>query len=82
MVQATKSSAPRYGLAVGDNNGWTYHTELVPRWNPPYASQLACVGIPTSNPLWQEDVLVSCKKLVDNGVTSLSWDQYWTTTAA
>jgi hypothetical protein len=82
VVQATKSNAPRYGLAVGDNNGWTYHTELVPRWNPPYASQLACVGIPTSNPLWQEDVLVSCKKLVDNGVTSLGWDQYWTTTAA
>ena len=82
VLQATKSSAPRYGLAVGDNNGWTYHTELVPRWNPPYASQLACVGIPTSNPLWQEDVLASCKKLVDNGVPSLGWDQYWTTTAA
>lgn len=82
VVQATRSSAPRYGLAVGDNNGWTYHTELVPRWNPPYASQLACVGIPTSNPLWQEDVLVSCKKLVDHGVPSLGWDQYWTTTAA
>jgi hypothetical protein len=82
VVQATKSSAPRYGLTVGGNNGWTYHTELVPRWNPPYASQLACVGIPTSNPLWQEDVLVSCKKLVDHGIPSLSWDQYWTTTAA
>lgn len=82
VVQATRANAPRYGLAVGDNNGWTYHTELVPRWNPPYASQLACVGIPTSNPLWQEDVFVSCKKLVDNGVPSLGWDQYWTTTAA
>ena len=82
VLQATKSSAPRYGLAVGDNNGWTYHTELVPRWNPPYASQLACVGIPTSNLLWQEDVLGSCKKLVDNGATSLGWDQYWTTTDA
>jgi hypothetical protein len=82
VVQATRANAPRYGLAVGDNNGWTYHTELVPRWNPPYASQLACVGIPTSNPLWQEDVLASCKKLVDKGVPSLGWDQYWTTTAA
>ena len=82
VIQATRENAPRYGLAVGDNNGWTYHTELVPRWNPPYASQLACVGIPTSNPLWQEDVLASCKKLVDQGVPSLGWDQYWTTTAA
>ncbi len=82
VVQATRSNAPRYGLAVGDNNGWTYHTELVPRWNPPYASQLACVGIPTSNPLWHEDVLLSCKKLVDHGVSSLGWDQYWTTSAA
>ena len=82
VLQATKSGAPRYGLAVGDNNGWTYHTELVPRWNPPYASALACVPIPTSNLLWQEDVLASCKKMVDKGMPSLGWDQYWTTTAA
>lgn len=82
VVQATTANAPRYGLAVSGNNGWTYHTELVPRWNPPYASALACVGIPTSNQLWQEEVLASCKKLVDQGVTSLGWDQYWTTTPA
>lgn len=82
VVQATTANAPRYGLAVGGNNGWTYHTELVPRWNPPYASALACVGIPTSNQLWQDEVLASCKNLVDKGVTSLGWDQYWTTTAA
>lgn len=82
VLQATKTSAPRYGLAVGDNNGWTYHTELVPRWNPPYASALACVPVSTSNPLWQEDCFISCKELVDKGMPSLGWDQYWTTTAA
>lgn len=81
VVQATSANAPKYGLSVGDNNGWTYHTELVPRWNPPYASALACVGIPTSNELWQKEVLESCNKLVDAGITSLGWDQYWTTNA-
>lgn len=80
VVQANAATAPRYGLHVG-NNSYTYHTEFVPRRNPPYASAYACVGIPPSNPLWQAEVLHSCRKLVDLGVTSLSWDQYWTTTA-
>lgn len=81
VLQANAASAPRYGLKVVDNNGWTFHTDLVPRWNPPYASGFACIPIPISNKLWHEDVLQSCRKLVDLGITSLSWDQYWTTTA-
>ncbi len=35
VLQANTATAPRYGLKVVDNNGWTYHTEMVPRWNPP-----------------------------------------------
>lgn len=81
VLQASAENAPRYGLQVSGNNGWTFHTDLIPRWNPPYASALASVGVPTSNKLWQEEVLQSARKLVDLGVTSLSWDQYWTTTA-
>jgi len=79
VCQATAEQAPKYGLRVTDNNGWTYHTELIPRWNPPYATTFACVGIPVTNELWRKDVLASCRKLVDMGVHSLGWDQYFTT---
>lgn len=79
VCQANSEEAPKYGLAVTDNNGWTYHTELVPRWNPPYATGYACVPIPVTNELWIRDVLASCNKLVDQGITCLGWDQYFTT---
>jgi len=79
VLQANPETAPRYGLKVTDNNGWTYHTELIPRWNPPYATAFSCVPVGPLNPKWQEDVLAGCKHLVDIGIDSLSWDQYWTT---
>lgn len=78
IVQANAAEAPKYGLKVTDNNGWTYHTELIPRWNPPYATGLACVGIPVTNELWRKDVLASLKSLVDQGIPSVGWDQFWT----
>ncbi len=64
-----------------DNNGWTYHTELVPRWNPPNATGFACVPIPTDNPLWQKDVLAGAQHLIDSGIGSLGWDQFWSTSS-
>lgn len=79
IIQANPETAPRYGAKVTDNNGWTYHTEMVPRWNPPYATGYSCVQIGPLNPKWHEDVLDGCKRLVDIGIPSLSWDQYWTT---
>ncbi|HEX2924618.1 MAG TPA: hypothetical protein VHS28_11410 [Chloroflexota bacterium] len=79
VIQANPESAPRYNLKVTDNNGWTYHTEMVPRWNPPYATGFSCVQVGPLNKLWHEDVLAGCKHLVDLGVNSLSWDQFWTT---
>lgn len=79
VLQANTETAPRYGLKVIDNNGWTYHTELIPRWNPPYASGFACVPIPTNNALWQSDVLAGAKHLIDSGIPSLGWDQFWST---
>jgi hypothetical protein len=79
VLQANAETAPRYGLKVTDNNGWTFHTELIPRWNPPYATGFACVGIPRDNELWRKDVLAGVTHLVDNGITSLGWDQFWST---
>ena len=79
VLQANPETAPRYDLKVTDNNGWTYHTELVPRWNPPYATGFSCVQVGPLNKKWHEDVYEGCKHLVDIGVNSLCWDQYWTT---
>jgi hypothetical protein len=79
VLQANTETASRYGLKVINNNGWTYHTELIPRWNPPYASGFACVPIPTNNALWQKDVLAGAKHLIDVGIPSLGWDQFWST---
>ncbi|MEO6437245.1 MAG: hypothetical protein ABIP55_16000 [Tepidisphaeraceae bacterium] len=78
VLQANAETAPRYGLKVNDNNGWTFHTDLVPRWNPPYATGFACVPVPIDNPLWQKDVLAGAQHLIDSGIVSLGWDQFWT----
>jgi hypothetical protein len=78
VLQANRDTAGRYGLRVESNaGGWTYHTELVPRFQAPYAQNFSCVQVGPANPKWQEDVLESCKRLVDMGVPSISWDQYW-----
>jgi len=79
VLQANKATGPRYGLAVPESGGWTYHTELVPRFNPPYAGNYACAQVNTANPQWQEDVLTFLKHLVDIGIPSVSWDQFWST---
>ena len=76
VCNAKEKTAANYGLKVG-NYGWTYHPELVPRFNPPYAGAYRCAQIPTRHPLWQKDVLASCKRLVDMGIPSLCWDQYF-----
>lgn len=76
VLQANEQSAPRYGLRVVDNNGWTFHTELIPEWNPPYAHGFSCIPVPIDNPIWQRDVLAGARRLIDHGITSLAWDQF------
>ncbi len=77
VLQANKATGPRYGLAVPETGGWTYHTEMIPRFNPPYAGSYACAQVDVGNPQWQADVLEFTKHLVDIGVPSLGWDQFW-----
>ena len=79
VLQAGPKSAARYGLKIPDNNGWTYHTEMIPRWNPTYAHGYSCVQVGPSNPVWQDEVAASCRRWADRGITSFSWDQYLTT---
>jgi len=77
VCNAREKTAARYGLKVAGSYGWTYHPEFIPRFNPPYAGLMRCVQISTHHPVWQQEVLQSCKRLVDMGVPSLSWDQYF-----
>ena len=81
VLQANPRTAGRYGLTVPDNNGWTYHTELIPRWNAPYATGLSCVQVGPANAKWQDEVAEACRRWADKGVTSISWDQYFSGTA-
>jgi hypothetical protein len=77
VLQARRKTGAKYGLQVPETGGWTYHTELVPRFNPPYAGLYACAQVDTANPVWQEEVLAACKGLVDSGMPSIGWDQFW-----
>ncbi len=79
LVSVDKNTAPRYGLQVTSNQGWTFHTEMIPQWNPPYAYGFACEVVPTNNQQWQEDVYNSVMHLINLGIFSLGWDQYWST---
>ena len=63
VLQASPKTAGRYGLKIPDNNGWTYHTELIPRWNPPYATGLSCVQVGPANAQWQDEVVEACQAL-------------------
>jgi len=76
VCNAKQKTAARYGLAQV-HTGWTYHPEFIPRFNPPYAGAYRCAQISTHHPVWQQEVLQSCKRLIDMGVPSLSWDQYF-----
>ncbi|MCC6728045.1 MAG: hypothetical protein IT208_01775 [Chthonomonadales bacterium] len=78
VLQASPRTAGRYGLKVLNNNGWTYHTEMLPRWNPPYATGLSCVQVGPANAAWQDEVAASLRRWADRGLTDVSWDQYWT----
>lgn len=79
VLQASPKTAGRYGLQVTGNNGWTYHTEMLPRWNPPYATGMSCVQVGPANRPWQDEVAEACRRWADRGIASISWDQYFTT---
>lgn len=76
VVQARSPAAERYGRKA-TNNTWTYHTELLPRANAPYATGLACVQVGPANTQWQDDVAEACRRWAAKGLTSFCWDQYF-----
>ncbi|MHB1001325.1 MAG: DUF6259 domain-containing protein [Armatimonadota bacterium] len=77
IVLAGPKTAEKYGLVANPGGGWTQHTETIPRFNPPYSASYAAAQAGPTNPLWQKEALESCKSLIDSGIPSISWDQFW-----
>jgi hypothetical protein len=76
VMTASPKTASKYGVAP--NTEYVFDPDFLPMLNPRYAvSQKGSAQIPSSNKLWQEEVLASAKHLIDIGVTSLSWDQFF-----
>jgi hypothetical protein len=73
---AKEKKMAKYGVKDFNTN-YTYHPEFIPRFNPPYAGRYRGYQLDTRNAVWQAEVLASCKRLVDIGIPSLSWDQYY-----
>lgn len=67
-------TASHYGMKVG-KKGWTYHPEMIPRWNPPYTYGRAARFPPAGHEQWYEDVLASVKKIYNDYTHSITWDQ-------
>ena len=69
-------TATKYGIEP--NTEYNYDPEFVPELNPRYAvAGKGAAIVPSSNKLWQEEALSSTKRLIDIGVPSISWDQFF-----
>ena len=69
-------TAARYGLTPTKEMSWSYHPDLIPEFNPPYASWNEAVMAEQDNAQWQADVYASFKELIDLGLTSFVWDVF------
>ena len=75
VCSVKEKTGARYGIRQFPGN-WTYHPEFIPRFTPPYAGAHRCAWADTRHPVWQKEVLASCKRLIDIGIPSLCWDQF------
>ncbi len=76
VMKANPEIAKKYGVSSNFTN-YNYDPEFVPRLNPAFANAGNGYMVPNSNQLWKADVLASHKHLVDIGITSFSWDQFF-----
>lgn len=74
ITSISEPTATRYGLKVG-SYGWTYHPEMIPRFNPPYTNGRATAHANVKDPRWKNDVLSSVQKVYNNYTHSITWDQ-------
>jgi len=76
VLYLANPTASRYGLTPTKEASWTYHPELIPEFDPPYASWNWSALAVQNDLKWQHDVLVSFKKFIDLGLTSFVWDVF------
>lgn len=76
VLYLANPTASRYGWTPTKEASWTYHPELIPEFNPPYASWNWSVLAEQNDQKWQDDVFASFKKFIDLGLTSFVWDVF------
>lgn len=76
VLYLANPTAGHYGLKPVKEMSWTYHPELIPIFNPPYANWNWTALADQANLQWQKDVLASCKEWIDCGLTSIVWDVF------
>lgn len=77
VMTASPATAKKYGLTP--NAEYNIDIDFIPQSNPRYAKrQKGAAIVPSSNKLWQEEALSSVKRLIEIGVPSMGWDQYFT----
>ena len=68
-------TAAEYGVKPSEQN-WTFHSELIPNFQPYYVKGFESVWVPSDNALWQKRVLDCFTDWVKKGVYSFSWDEF------
>ncbi|MEO8763515.1 MAG: hypothetical protein ABI416_04470 [Ginsengibacter sp.] len=76
VMKANTETGNKYGLKPNTSN-YIYDPGFVPQMNPPYASAGNGSMVSQANKTWQKDVLTSTKHLIDMGISSFSWDQFF-----
>ena len=77
QMSVANPTAERWGLTVQPpGTSWTYHTEFVPVFRPPYAFGLSIAGLSPSDERWQAELYASMQHLIDHISPSIGWDQF------
>lgn len=68
-------SAAAFGVKATDK-GWVYHTDLIPRFNPAYATEGLEGYANLNDPKYRQALRDEFKRLNDLGLHSFMWDVY------
>ncbi|MBI5281327.1 MAG: hypothetical protein HY858_06560 [Candidatus Solibacter usitatus] len=67
--------AERYHVPPGTSS-YTYHSELIPTFNPYYMKIIDGAWVDSDNPVWLQDAWTAMSEWIDAGAPSLSYDQF------
>lgn len=67
--------AERYHVKPGTSS-YTYHTELIPMFNPFYMKVEDGAWVDSDNPVWLKDASETMSEWIDAGAPSISYDQF------